>query len=102
MTGSRAPRTPSPPAAAQRAPEFKPPAAKPSEIIASETLPATTGGRGMMRTAAATAVPLAPIVPLVHVPDDPGPDAPQHLEPETETSPEPSSEGWRRLRGLFK
>jgi hypothetical protein len=36
------------------------------------------------------------MIPLVHVPDDPGPDAELHIEPETETHPPPQGEGWRR------
>jgi HemY protein len=37
------------------------------------------------------------VIPLIHVPDDPGPDA----EDEDESAPEHQGEGWRRLRGLF-
>ena len=43
----------------------------------------------------------APVVPLVHVPDDPGPEPQPQLEPETEIA-EPSGDSWRKLRGLFK
>ena len=42
------------------------------------------------------------MIPLVHLPDDPGPDAQPPFEPETETSPEKESEAWRKLKGLFK
>jgi len=99
----REPRVPEamPPTAAPRAPESTPPAKSP-EAMAPDSLPATAGGRGVMRAAASTAVPLAPIVPLVHVPDDPGPDAKPLVEPEAEPAPEPSSESWRKLRGLFR
>jgi hypothetical protein len=69
------------------------------ESLTPETLPARSRGRDLTRTATAAAIP---IVPLVHVPDDPGPDAPPQREPEIETSSEPSGEGWRKLRGLFK
>ena len=37
------------------------------------------------------------VIPLIHVPDDPGPDA----ELVDEEEPERQGEGWRRLRGLF-
>jgi HemY protein len=37
------------------------------------------------------------VIPLIHVPDDPGPD----VEDEDESAPEHQGEGWRRLRGLF-
>jgi hypothetical protein len=39
-----------------------------------------------------------PIIPLVHAPDDPGPDA--ELEPAPE--PTPQEDGWRRLAALFR
>jgi HemY protein len=37
------------------------------------------------------------VIPLVHVPDDPGPEAGQDDEP----TPEQRGDGWRGLRGLF-
>jgi HemY protein len=37
------------------------------------------------------------VIPLLHVPDDPGPDAAL----EHDAMSEPQGEGWRRLRGLF-
>jgi HemY protein len=86
--------------AAMAAPPVSPRAAeaRPSEAMPTATtsmLPATTPGRTLARTTSVA----APIVPLVHVPDDPGPDARPLVEPETETSPEPNTDGWR---GLFK
>jgi len=94
------PRLPAPPPPAQASPqvsEIKPLEQKPAESAASPPQPAA--GRGLARTAAASA-PIAPIVPLVHVPDDPGPE-PQ-LESDAETSPDTANDGWRKLRGLFK
>jgi HemY protein len=76
------------------------PVSKSSEIVTG--LPATTTPSQRMARANASAVPLAPIVPLVHVPDDPGPDARPLTEPETETTSEPPSDSWRKLRDLFK
>jgi HemY protein len=81
-------------APAPRAPEFQPPESKTYEV----TPPAAGVGRGLARTGP---VPIAPVVPLVHVPDDPGTDPEPLLEPETEPAPQ-SGDGWRRLRGLFK
>jgi HemY protein len=37
------------------------------------------------------------VIPLMHIPDDPGPET----EPEDEIVREQPSEGWRKLRGLF-
>ncbi|MBV8753276.1 MAG: heme biosynthesis protein HemY [Hyphomicrobiales bacterium] len=42
--------------------------------------------------------PQAPIIPLVHAPDDPGPEA----ERETEDEREPHDDGWRRLTAIFR
>ena len=44
--------------------------------------------------------PIAPaVIPLVHAPDDPGPNGDPAPEPATEAPP---SEGWSRIRALFK
>jgi len=42
--------------------------------------------------------PQAPIIPLVHAPDDPGPEA----EREAEEEREPHDDGWRRLTAIFR
>jgi HemY protein len=42
--------------------------------------------------------PRAPIIPLVHAPDDPGPDT----EREAEEEREPHDDGWRRLTAIFR
>jgi HemY protein len=42
--------------------------------------------------------PRPPIIPLIHAPDDPGPDA--DLEADADT--EPHEDGWRRLTALFR
>jgi len=39
-----------------------------------------------------------PVMPLVHVPDDPGPEA----EPEQEPVPEPGADNWNKLGRIFK
>jgi hypothetical protein len=45
--------------------------------------------------------PVVPaVIPLVHAPDDPGPNGQSGPEPEVE--PPPPSEGWRRIRALFR
>jgi len=84
------------PSVSPRAAETRPP--EPVPTATTSMLPATTPGRTLARTASVA----APIVPLVHIPDDPGPDARPLVEPETETAPEPNNDGWRKLRGLFK
>jgi HemY protein len=50
---------------------------------------------------AAAAIKTEKLIPLIHAPDDPGPDG----EPQTEPLPDPpppASNGWDRLRALFK
>jgi HemY protein len=55
------------------------------------------------RPRSVTAVPLAPaVIPLVHAPDDPGPDPEAQVEPEPEPAVEPLPDSWSRIRQLFK
>jgi HemY protein len=53
-----------------------------------------------------TPVPLAPaVIPLVHVPDDPGPDPDpemHHLEPVPGATAEPPADSWSKIRQLFR
>jgi HemY protein len=81
--------------------EIRPLEPKSVDAASAAPPPAPAVGRGLARTATAAA-PMAPIVPLIHVPDDPGPEPQPQLEPETETSSDSSNDGWRKLRGLFK
>ena len=48
-------------------------------------------------------VAIAPaVIPLVHAPDDPGPDAEKPSEPAPEPPDEPPGDNWSRIRALFK
>jgi HemY protein len=50
-----------------------------------------------------TPVPIAPaVIPLVHAPDDPGPEPETPAEPSASSPPEPHGEGWSRIRKLLK
>jgi hypothetical protein len=51
-----------------------------------------------------TPIPLAPaVIPLVHVPDDPGPDPDEHhIEPVPEPTAEPPADSWSKIRQMFK
>ena len=57
--------------------------------------------------AARSAAPAPPaaksekVIPLLHAPDDPGPDAEPQAEPLPDPPPPPPN-GWDRLRALFK
>ncbi|MEJ2376085.1 MAG: heme biosynthesis HemY N-terminal domain-containing protein [Pseudolabrys sp.] len=48
----------------------------------------------------AKAKPVEPVIPLVHAPDDPGPEGSSDSEPVPEAPPSPDP--WQRLRGLFR
>jgi HemY protein len=95
--GLRAPAASSMPAASPPVADVKTFDAKPIEPVPPATLVITPAARGLARTAPTA----APVVPLIHVPDDPGPDPQPPLEADTASSP-PSGDGWRKLRGLFK
>ena len=46
--------------------------------------------------------PVEPVIPLVHAPDDPGPDLGLDRDPVPGTSTPPASDAWQRLRQLFR
>ncbi len=43
-----------------------------------------------------------PVIPLVHAPDDPGPESGLDGDPVPETSAPPAGDTWQRIRGLFR
>jgi HemY protein len=118
--GSRADRFPvdreREPARPADEPEFRPPSAEeeqapPAGEEESRRSPFFAGGRrerrvraaataNESRTARADMTPVVPgVIPLVHAPDDPGPNGETPAGPEPETPP-PAS--WSRIRALFK
>ena len=46
--------------------------------------------------------PVEPVIPLVHAPDDPGPDSGLDRDPVPESSTAPANDAWQRLRQLFR
>jgi HemY protein len=46
--------------------------------------------------------PVEPVIPLVHIPDDPGLDADLESDPVVETTTVQATDGWQRLRRLFR
>ena len=52
--------------------------------------------------AAAKAKPVEPVIPLVHAPDDPGPDSGLDSDPVPETASPPASGTWQRIKQLFR
>jgi HemY protein len=78
---------------------------RPAMIAGSEPSPprapssARTARRAMPRGTRRGASPRAePVIPLVHAPDDPGPDREREREP----APEPTTEPWWHPRQLFR
>ena len=52
--------------------------------------------------AAAKAKPVEPVIPLVHAPDDPGPDSGLDGDPVPEPSSPPARDAWQRIMQLFR
>jgi HemY protein len=91
---------------AEPEPEPEPPAMKPvtapPELEKTEALPAiatSVSPSPIKSPAKAEAKPIEikpePVIPLVHAPDDPGPDIVDEIEPD----PEQSDGGWRKILG---
>ena len=64
--------------------------------MAAATADESRAPRAREMTAVAPAV-----IPLVHAPDDPGPNGESEVEPAPEPSP-PPADGWSRIRALFR
>jgi HemY protein len=79
-----------------------PSAVRPSDAADGMTVAEAPSAR-RSRGKAQPSVPVSPsVIPLMHVPDDPGPEPELPLDPEPDPPTDPSSESWRKLRGLFK
>ncbi|HTQ83353.1 MAG TPA: heme biosynthesis HemY N-terminal domain-containing protein [Pseudolabrys sp.] len=73
------------------APEAKPPEAMPPQPeLKPEPKPV------------AQAKPVEAVIPLVHAPDDPGPDPGPESDPVAETAAPPARDTWQRIRQLFR
>jgi HemY protein len=94
-----------------------PPAAVPGEVSVPdlkteaapklETTPEPPGksARKSAKSAAkavAKAKPVEPVIPLVHAPDDPGPDSGLDGDPVPEPSSPPARDAWQRIMQLFR
>ena len=94
LEAPRAQPVPEPPPEASVAPAEPEPEAKPAPVPEEPE-------RASAKPAepAARAKPVQPVIPLVHVPDDPGPDSALEAEPLPEPSP---PHGWQRIKQLFR
>jgi HemY protein len=88
---------PAPPAAEMAA--ANPVPAQPPSAPISPAPAASEPAPGTNARNAAAAAPA--VIPLLHAPDDPGPDGEPHADPVPDTPP-PQPNGWDRLRALFK
>ena len=81
---------PSPPATPDPAPAEPPARPEPVAAVVAKPAPKVT--------------PAEPVMPVVHVPDDPGPDSSPDsgLDPDPLTEKTSSGEGWPRLNKLFR
>lgn len=66
-------------------------------IRKAQKSPAKSAGK-----AKSTSKPVEPVIPLVHAPDDPGPDLGLDAEPVPEPSTPPPRDAWQRFRQLFR
>jgi HemY protein len=93
-----------------------------AEVFESEPYPASRAGehtepaktssqdvsppvvrRTQRSTRSLTPIPVAPaVIPLVHAPDDPGPEPETQVEAEPELTDEPATDNWTRIRQLFR
>lgn len=83
------------------------PATATPQDISAESAPdlapsETPSARRPRKKPSPSTAPAEKIIPLLHVPDDPGPEPEAPTEPAAEPPPDTTSDGWKRLRDLFK
>jgi HemY protein len=105
------PPPPAPPVAPETKAEIKPeekpapedakkPEAKPEEEPEPPSAPARKSAKAAAK-ADSKPKPAEPVIPLVHAPDDPGPDSGLEVDPVPEP-PSPPRDTWQRIRQLFR
>jgi HemY protein len=87
--------------------EVPPPVAQPIAMAGPESKPEPRAEMPLRkaakpRTPAKAAKAVEPVIPLVHVPDDPGLDAGLDRDPVPEPTTPPAADAWQRLRQLFR
>jgi HemY protein len=70
--------------------------------IAVETKPESASPPKAEAKPAAPAKPVEAVIPLVHAPDDPGPDSAPESDPLAKPALPPSRDAWQRFRQLFR
>jgi HemY protein len=79
-----------------------PPAAAPAEALPDAKSPEQAAPVLPPAKPAPQVKPAEPVIPLVHAPDDPGPDSAQQGDPVAETASPPPRDAWQRIRQLFR
>jgi HemY protein len=79
-----------------------PPAADESPVAPVETPPPKPSPRRKAPPKRAAERPAEPVIPIVHAPDDPGPDSSLETDPVPEPTTSSSGNAWARLRQLFR
>jgi HemY protein len=77
------------------------PAVAPAEI-AAPAIPPEPSPAPKEAKPAAPAKPVEAVIPLVHAPDDPGPDSVPESDPLAEPASPPPRDAWQRFRQLFR
>jgi HemY protein len=90
-----------PPAAAEQKIDSAPVEPQPAPDATAKPAPARKPAKSADKTMA-KAKPLEPVIPLVHAPDDPGPESGLDGEPVPEPATPPASDAWQRIRQLFR
>ncbi len=70
---------------------------EPPEIVAKAVMVEPTPPKPAVKP-----MPVEPVIPLVHAPDDPGPDSGLDLDPVPETTSASSGDTWQRIKQLFR
>ena len=78
------------------------PAPDPAPIVPPEPKPPDTPRKSGKSRVVAKAAPVERVIPLVHAPDDPGPDLGLDRDPVLESSSPPAGDAWHRLRQWFR
>jgi HemY protein len=89
----------------EMAPPSPPPKAEPVAEEPAPLVPMRKAQKPAAKSAAkpaAKAKPSEPVIPLVHAPDDPGPDSGLDGDPVPEPTTPPPRDAWQRFRQLFR
>ena len=76
--------------------------AAPAPAVEAKPAPPARKSAKAAEKPAAKEKPVEPVIPLVHAPDDPGPDLGLDGDPVPEPTTPPAGDAWQRIRQLFR